>query len=176
MGVLFASGLQLTEAVQHTLGWLLVGLSVLLAVAYILVERRMESAAMASGGGDTNVNYGTQGIGINRGNINISAPQPSVHAEGLAYNEPSGDYFLTRARFTLDAPYAAQALHLKASGTCIKSFDVRPVPGGIMYLNQSQITSQGGVLSVTAPLGSTYEATVVTEKPDDVKIGVQLDQ
>lgn len=43
ISVSFASGLQLTGAVEQTAGWVLIGVAAVVAVAYVIVERRVET-------------------------------------------------------------------------------------------------------------------------------------
>ncbi len=117
-----------------------------------------------SDSGDTNINFGQQSVGINKGLVHISAPQPSVSAQELATNEKGENGYVTRVGIHLDQPYAAQNLAVLINKTTVKSFDVRLQGSGMMSIGG--ITFDGGQGKViNAPLLSDYVAEVVTEEP-----------
>jgi hypothetical protein len=124
--------------------------------------------------GDTNVNYGSQGIGINRGTVNISAPHPSISVRQLAENKNVDEGYATLVDIHLDQPYAASNLAVLVNRPALKKFDVKLVGAGM--LARSTIAFEGGQgIIIRAPLLSDYRATVVTEQPDvDLAIEARL--
>ena len=135
--------------------------------------------------GDKNINYGTQGIGINKGMVHISAPQPSVTAQPLSQNEKTDEGYETRLRIHLDQEYAAQNLVVSINRTEVEKFEVRP-SGNQPHMygtSEAMVTSRStgqdvGKAFVVSPLsGSDYEAVVVTKKSDlNLEVIVQLNQ
>lgn len=166
ISVVFASGLQLSGAVQQTLGWTFMGLAVVLSCAYVIIERRTEpkEADMANAG-DTNINYGQQGIGINRGIVNVGAPQVKGSCKIIAENQQTDEGYVTTAAIHLEHPYAGPSLAVLVNLASVKEMRVFPVNGGVWATTDIRSESgQQGVL-VDPPLVSDYRAEVVTEQP-----------
>jgi hypothetical protein len=140
ISVAFTTGLQLSNVVQETVGWVLIAVAAVAACVYVYFERRTETreATMTSGdentntgGGDQNINYGSQEVGINKGIINREVP-PSAHVRKIKENEPRGAQFVTT--YHVDLEGRPPMLGVAASGSSdIQIVGVHKQGGGGLF-------------------------------------------
>ena len=165
---LFAPVLGLSASTQR-IGFAFGVMLMLLGVA--LYFRQRQGPAMTTG--DTNINYGQQGIGINKGTINVVTPQPAVHATPVVSNEKVDGGYASKVRVVLDVPYAASRVAVKATGSSIKGGSLLSM-SGLTYNTAEQVEPEQGIFEAGAPLNGEYLAEVVTEKPDDLSFEVAI--
>jgi hypothetical protein len=126
-------------------------------------------------GGDQNINYGQQHVGINKGTINIVAPQPSVHAEPVIANRKTDDGYVSQVRILIKDGYAAQRVGVKFSGATITGGTLACATGITQNLIP-HVKPHEAIFNAGPPVvGNEYIAQVVTEQPDDlsVEVGIQ---
>jgi len=178
----FTTGLQLSNAVQESVGWVLIGLAAVGACVYVFFERRTETkeATMTSGdentntGGDQNINYGQQHVGINKGTINIVSAQPAVKPEPMIANEETDEGYVSKVRVLIKDGYAAQRIGVKFMGQTIKS-GVLMSASGITQNEVQEVQPDVAVFNAGPPvIGNEYVAVVTTEKPDNLSVEVAV--
>jgi hypothetical protein len=126
--------------------------------------------------GDTNVNYGQQGVGINKGTINIHAPQPSVTTHLLEQNAETEDgKFRTTLVAILEAGYATQKLIAQVVGESIDDFELTLPHYGAMFNTGRSFGDGNATAWVGAPFGSNqFLAVATTKKPGPLQFFVHL--
>lgn len=134
------------------------------------------SVTFHSVSGDTNINYGNQGVGINKGTINIGAPQTVASGQMVATNKKTEEGYLNTLAIHLEHPYAAPSLAVLINRKAVKELRAGPTNGG-MWSTRDIESEQGrkGVL-LEPPLVSDYLAEVVTDQPQkDLVFEVRVD-
>ncbi|HKO38636.1 MAG TPA: hypothetical protein VJU14_09740 [Solirubrobacterales bacterium] len=132
------------------------------------------SAKDDAAGGDQNINFGQQHVGINKGTINIVAAQPSVKAEPMTVNEATDEGYVSQVRVLIKDGYAAQRIAAKFIGQTIKS-GVLLSASGITHNEIQDVDPDVAVFNAGPPvIGNEYVAQVVTEKPDNLSVEVAI--
>jgi hypothetical protein len=134
------------------------------------------SATFEAVDGDTNINLGNQGVGINKGTINVGAPQTVASGQMIATNEKTDEGYVNTLAIHLDHPYAAPSLAVLINRKSVKELRAGPANGG-MWSTRDIKSGQGrqGVL-LEPPLVSDYRAEVVTDGPQqDLVFEVRVD-
>jgi hypothetical protein len=168
---LFAPVLGLSASTQR-IGFAFGVMLMLLGVALYFRQRQEPAKTM----GDTNINYGQQGIGINKGTVNIGAPQSEASGQIVSENEKTDEGFVTTAAIHLKHPYAAPGLAVLVNRTSVKEMRVGPTNGGMWATTEIRSEAGRQGIFVDPPLVSDYQAEVVTDEPQtDLAFEVRLD-
>jgi len=182
ISLVFATGLQLSDAVQESIGWVLIGVSLLLAFVYVLVERRTEPSASAASllqvDRDESINITThnQFGGTNIGKLNIERPQPDMSGTTLAHHEKTDEGYRSAVALQLKDQFAAQALEVVVVGSTLTSVEVEPdVPASVHSQAENPLSADRAEILVNPPLYPRYLVTVRTQQPDpNLKIKAQI--
>ncbi len=125
-------------------------------------------------GGDTNINYGEQKVGINKGNLTIVSPQPSVTADQIKANEKTEDGFVSEIKILIKDGYAAQVVGVKVEGETIQS-GMLGAAGGVTMNVAEEVAPNLARFNAGPPIiGNEYIARVVTEKAENLAIVVAI--
>jgi hypothetical protein len=186
ISVVFASGLQLSNAIQEDAGWALIVLACVLAALYIWIERRVEATGATTGAAsllqvdrDESINITThnQSGGTNIGKVSVERPQPDIcGADTLAHHEKTETGYRSVVALQLQDQFAAQALEVVVVGTTVTGLEVKPdAPASKQLKSEEPLTPQRGGITVHPPLHDRYIVTVTTERPDpNLKIHAQI--
>lgn len=155
--------------------WIVVLVVAAALVVYAIYPRK--GTAMANeGSGNVNITSHHQSGGITAHTVNVTAPQTSVHGRVAFENRPAEDKYLTQARFSLDAPYAArQGLQVEVHGSAIEALDVTPdLPAAMISMSTDKTTPTRARTVIHPPLANEYIANVTTASPDTINVGAMV--
>ncbi len=129
-----------------------------------------------SDSGDTNINYGHQEVGINKGTF-IKAPQPSLSSgTRLSNGRKTENGYETVIEFSINGAYASRGLAVLVNRSAVKEFKVGPTQFSTYIVAPVKADDGRQGIFVDPPLASTYRAEVITTEPhSDLQFEAILD-